>query len=165
MTTQAFKIWKLLDASILRLSETLIVVMGVVLVAFLCLGIIGRYIADFSLQFLEAGTRFLFIWFCLLGVGLALREKGHVGFELLRQKLPPHLGGIVEILAHCCVLLFTLLLLWGSREALIISASQTEPTTGLSSLWTMLSVPVGVVLMIYHQLCLIVETYRGSPLR
>jgi TRAP-type C4-dicarboxylate transport system permease small subunit len=158
----ADRAWRAFDATLVRATEILLFVVGVVFTVFLCLGVVGRYVADFSLVFVEAGARFLLVWFFLLGAGLALRERAHVGFELARGALPPTLGRAVRIVAHLCVLLFGALILSGTVEALGISASHTEPTVGLSLLWAVLSVPVGVALMLYHQVCVIAEDLTGA---
>ena len=162
---QLLRAWRRTDYWLIKLTKNLLFLVGLTFTTFLFLGIVGRYVADFALSFVEAGARFLLVWFFLLGAGLALREKAHVGFELLRQSLPRRMAQGVALAAHACVLVFGLLVLLGSGEALSISASHVEPTVGLSQFWAMLSVPVGVALMLYHQVCIIAQEHLGVALR
>jgi TRAP-type C4-dicarboxylate transport system permease small subunit len=165
MAGQLFRAWKGIDIAIVRVTEVALIVVGAIMTVFLILSILGRYVADFSFMFVEAGARFLLVWFFLLGAGLALREKAHVGFEMAKTALPAPMGRLVGLLAHGCVLFFALLLLAGSQQAIALAATHEEPTLGISSLWATLAVPVGIALLTYHQLCIIVEDYRGTPIR
>jgi TRAP-type C4-dicarboxylate transport system permease small subunit len=114
-------------------------------------------------MFVEAGARFLLVWFFFLGAGLALRERAHVGFEFLRQTLPAGAARITTIVAHLTVLFFLGLLLCGAPEALELASMDFEATIGLTSFWATLAVPVGVVLMVYHQLCIIIAEQQLPP--
>lgn len=107
----------------------------------------------------------LLVWFFLLGCGLGLRVKAHVGMDLLQRKLPRGLARVVIFLAHAGSLIFYAMVLAGTQQALAISASTTDPALGISAVWGMISVPVGFGLLVYHQVYLIIEDWlrRGAP--
>lgn len=151
--------WKAFDAAIVRLTEVVSVAIGLILLLFLTLGIVGRYISGFSVSFVESASRLLLVWFFLLGCGLALRAKAHVGMDMLQRKLPRPAARVVIYLAHIGSLIFYAMVLAGTQQALSISASTTDPALGVSGLWGMISVPIGFGLLVYHQIYLIIEDW------
>lgn len=152
--------WKAFDTALVRVTEFTAVSIGIILLVFLSLGIMGRYITGFSVSFVESASRLLLVWFFLLGSGLALRLKAHVGMDALQRNLPRPAGRAVLYLAHFGSLVFYAMVLAGTYQALSISAGTTEPSLGISGIWGMLSVPIGVGLMVYHQFYLLVEDWK-----
>ncbi|MCC6469926.1 MAG: TRAP transporter small permease [Alphaproteobacteria bacterium] len=151
--------WKVLDTAIVRVTEVLSVAIGLILLLFLTLGILGRYITGFSVSFVESASRLLLVWFFLLGCGLALRVKAHVGMDLLQRRLPRPAARAVIYLAHIGSLIFYGMVLAGTAQALSISAGTTDPSLGINGLWGMISVPIGFGLLVYHQIYLVVEDW------
>ncbi|MCC7048348.1 MAG: TRAP transporter small permease subunit [Alphaproteobacteria bacterium] len=151
--------WKAIDAVIVRSTEFASVAIGLILLTFLSLGIVGRYITGFSVSFVESASRLLLVWFFLLGCGLALRVKAHVGMDMLQRKLSPPAAKAVIYLAHIGSLVFYAMVLAGTQQALDISASTTEPSLGISGLWGMISVPIGFALLVYHQVYLMIDDW------
>ena len=154
--------WKAFDSALVHATEVLTVAIGALFTSFLCLGIVGRYIADFSVSFVEAGARYLLVWFFLLGAGLALRLKAHVGIEVLQRRLPRSAARVVVILAHLGALAFYAMVLSGTSQALSTSASTVEPSLGISAIWGMLSIPIGIGLLAYHQVYLLMADLFGD---
>jgi C4-dicarboxylate transporter DctQ subunit len=147
------------DAALIRATRAITVAIGAAFTLFLCIGIVGRYLASFSVSFVEAGARFLLVWFFLLGAGLALREGAHVGLDLLRQMAPARIARFIDLAAGLCVLAFCALVLAGTGGAMATSASMVEPTLGISSAWGMAAVPVGIALLVYHQVVMLIGAW------
>lgn len=157
--------WKRIDSGIIRITEITLLVIGVAFTGLICLQVISRFVFDFSVFAINALARFLLLWFFLLGLGLALRKKLHVGFELIQRSLSQRLKRVAEFAVHGCIFLFCVEVLWGGLLALPPSLRQIEGSLEVSVVWAVASIPVGVGLMIYHQIMVFVERppWRAYP--
>ena len=75
--------------------------------------VVFRFILRASLPWSEEASRYIMVWLSMLGAGIGLRRKGHIGVEALTMLFPKHLkratavfGSLVAIL-FCCCLLYT----------------------------------------------------------
>jgi hypothetical protein len=100
--------------------------------------------------------------FFFLGAGLALRKNLHVGFELLRTNLPGRMRTTVEAFVHFCILFFFLEIFWGSLLATPPSLNQIEGSLSVSRFWGVVAVPIGVALLIYHEVVVVVQRFWPS---
>jgi TRAP-type C4-dicarboxylate transport system permease small subunit len=136
---------------VLAATHGALFLIGSLFTLMIVLEVASRYFLDFSIFFINGAAQFLLVWFFLLGAGPALREGGHVGVEFLARAVSPSAGRALNGFAQALVFLFFCQMLWSGIAALPASWDQTEASTGLSLLWVMLAVPVGFVLLIYHQ--------------
>ena len=149
--------WKRIDAGIVRTTEIVLLIIGVAFTGLICLQVVSRFVFDFSVFAINALARFLLLWFFLLGMGLALRKKLHVGFELIQRSMPPRVKGVAECAVHACIFLFCMEILWGGLLALPPSLRQIEGALEVSVFWAVAAIPVGIALMIYHQIMVFLE--------
>ena len=154
--------WKRWDRRISRVTEVLVFAIGTVFSTLVLLQVVARFLFDFSVFLINALTGFLFIWFLLLGAGLAVKKGMHVAFELLIAKLALRLKQPMEILAHILTFGFFGLILWASLEAVPLSLGTVVPSLGVSMFWAIVAIPIGFVLMIYHQANSILYRYFDS---
>jgi C4-dicarboxylate transporter DctQ subunit len=150
-------ILKHFDKIVIRTTEILLFVIGIAFTILIFLEVLSRFIFDFSVFAINAIARFLLLWFFLLGMGLALRKKLHVGFEIFKRRLPIKLARLFECAIHLFVLLFCAEILWSGLLALPPSLGHIVGSLGVSKFWGVLSFPVGIGLMIYHQIAIIFE--------
>lgn len=152
-----------IDFIIIKATEWILVAAGVLFTFFIAYDVVSRYVFGASSFFVSAGAKFLLLWFFLLGAGLALRQGGHVGFELLVKSLPTGIGKAVRIVGQLMALAFFVEMLWSGIVSLGPAAGQMDPALNLSLVWGFLAIPVGFALLIYHQLVLMLLDRRGAP--
>ena len=145
----------------IRSTEGLLFGIGMLFTVLICLEVVSRFVFDFSIFWINALARFLLIWFFFLGAGLALRKGGHVGFELIRRSLPAGTRRAVGVLAQIAIFAFFCMVLWGGLVAAPSSLKQVEPSLGVSALWAVAAIPVGALLLIYHQIAALLEQRRS----
>ena len=150
------------DSIVIQSTEVVLVVVGALFTSFICLEVISRYVFDFSIFFINALARYLLIWFFFLGAGLALRKGAHVGFELIQKIVPERFRLSVGILVHICVLMFLIEILYSSIVFLPDSFRQREGSLGVSTFWGFSAIPLGMVLMIYHEVVLFTKSILGA---
>jgi TRAP-type C4-dicarboxylate transport system permease small subunit len=149
--------WKRIDAGIRRATEIVLLVIGVTFTVLICLQVVSRFVFDFSIFAINALARFLLLWFFFLGMGLALRKKLHVGFELIQRSMPPLAKRLAEGAVHLCIFVFCLEILWAGLLALPPSLRQIDGSLEVSTFWAVVSIPVGIALLIYHQVMIVLE--------
>ncbi len=70
-----------------------------------------RYILNSPLSWPEEVARLMIVWLTFLGGYMALREKKHIGFNLLVKKLSPQAQQIVTIVGKVLIILFLLVMI------------------------------------------------------
>lgn len=94
--------------------------------------VVLRYVFNSGITVSEDVSRWLFIWMTFLGAIVALREHGHLGVDMVVQRLPAWAKKICLALGHLLMLYILWLLLQGSIAQARINWDVTAPTTGAS---------------------------------
>ncbi|MGJ7544275.1 TRAP transporter small permease [Variovorax sp. LT1R16] len=92
--------------------------------------VVLRYGFNSGITVSEELSRWLFIWMTFLGAVVALKEHGHLGVDMVVQKLSPRGKKICLALGHLVMLYIVWLLFLGSVAQARINWDVTAPTTG-----------------------------------
>jgi TRAP-type C4-dicarboxylate transport system permease small subunit len=112
--------------------EAVIAAMLAVMVVLVFGNVVLRYLFNSGITVSEEVSRWLFIWMTFLGAIVALHEHGHLGVDMVVQRLPPLGKKICLGLGHLLMLYILWLLLQGSIAQARINWDVTAPTTGAS---------------------------------
>ena len=153
-------IWTAADQVLLAVTRVVIVAIGAAFTILVTMEVGSRFLFGQSVSMVNGTARFLLVWFFMIGAGLALRQGGHVALDIIGKRLPPLGGTILYFVAQALTFTFLLQLLWGGYVALDASYSQVEGSLGVSLAWVMAAFPVGLVLLIYHQIVLVTGAVR-----
>ena len=152
--------WRRVDRSIIKVTELSLFVVGALFTIAITLEVVSRYVFNFSIFMIDGASRFLLLWFFLLGAGPALRYGGHVGFELLVQKLKPASRRWMILFTQFLTIIFFLEMVWGGYFSLGPAAAQNEPGLEISLFWAFLAIPIGFALLTYHMLVMMFVEFR-----
>lgn len=115
-----------------RALEAVIAAMLALMVVLVFGNVVLRYGFNSGITVSEEVSRWLFIWMTFLGAIVALREHGHLGVDMVVQRLPAAGKKACLALGHL-VMLYIVWLLWqGSLAQARINWDVTAPTTGAS---------------------------------
>lgn len=114
-----------------RLLKVLIAVCLALMVVLVLGNVVLRYAFNSGLTLSEELSRWLFVYLVFLGAVVALRERSHLGVDLLLQRLPPPLRRASLVLSQLLMLWATWLLLKGSWAQTVINFESTAPASGL----------------------------------
>lgn len=92
-------------------------------------------------------AQLLFIWLCFLGAARALRERAHLGIDLLVRRLPHRWRLRIESALALTIVAFLLLL---AREGYVLTLANIERQfgdSGLSYAFVTVAVPVGCLML------------------
>jgi TRAP-type transport system small permease protein len=90
----------------------------------------------------------LLVWIAYLGAYLALRDGGHIAFEMVVEKLPAKLAKLVSALNSVLVLSFLAMLFYQSVRMIMIDGATEIETAELGQGWFMSAIPIFAGLMI-----------------
>ncbi len=92
-------------------------------------------------------AQLLFIWLCFLGACRAMREKSHIGIDLVVRHLPGRMRFGLELLLTLVVLVFLLVLAYQGYKLTVLNLARQFGDSGLSYAWVTSAVPVGALLL------------------
>lgn len=92
-------------------------------------------------------AQLLFIWLCFVGATRAMREKGHIGIDILVR----HLGGrsrlALEMTISVVILIFLGLLIYQGYNLTMLNRQRLFGDSGFSYAWVTSAVPVGSLML------------------
>lgn len=92
-------------------------------------------------------AQLLFMWLCMLGASRAMREKSHIGMEMLVQYLGYRRQFWLEMLMSAIVLVFLGMLVVEGYELTMLNRERTFGDSTLSYAWVTAAVPVGCIIL------------------
>lgn len=152
--------WGPIDRAVLALTKAAAFAVGASFTAIVAVEVASRYVFDASLSQSNGLARFLLVWFFMLGAGLALRQRGHVGLDSLSRRLSRAHAIALFFVAQLLMLIFFLEMMWASYVGLVGSWTQIEGSLGITLAWVMSAFPLGFALLIYHQAVLVTTEVR-----
>jgi TRAP-type C4-dicarboxylate transport system permease small subunit len=156
------RVWQKIDRAILHATEVSVFAVGVSFTAMVVVEVASRFVLDTSISQTNAVARFLLVWFFMLGAGLALRQGAHVALTLLTERVPQRHARAISNVAQVLSLIVLAMLLWSGYLAFRASLPQVEGSLGVSLAWVMAAFPVGLCLLIYHQIVMLVVGARAA---
>ena len=138
-----------LDDWIARLETVAVILLVALLTAVTFAQVVTRYLLGDPLIWSEEAARYLFVWVCMIGAALALREGGHFGLDLLIRPMPqlkPVLGPLVILV----MVMFLVILLKTGIDETRLASMQFAMTFPMRMQWAYLALPVGAGLMLFH---------------
>lgn len=118
-----------------KLLSALMVLCLALMVVMVFGNVVARYGFNSGITESEELSRWLFIWVIFMGATVAVRERTHMGTDMLLVKLPPALQTVALALGYALMLFITWLMFTGSLAQTRINWDAEAPVTGLSMAW------------------------------
>lgn len=107
--------------------------------------ILGRYVFGYSIAGTDETAVFAQIWLVLLGAGIAMRNRQHVGIDVLIRRTPERVQQTVRLASFALGMWFLWVVLVGSFALLSIGMMVQSPALRLSMTIPYAALPVGMV--------------------
>jgi TRAP-type C4-dicarboxylate transport system permease small subunit len=136
-----------------RLLSGLMIICLALMVIMVFGNVVLRYGFNSGLTESEELSRWLFIWVIFMGATVAVRERAHMGTDMLVRLLPEALQKVALALGYALMLFVTWLMFTGSLAQTRINWDAQAPVTGLSMAWiysagVVFSVATGIMLVL-----------------
>lgn len=115
-----------------RLLDWLIAGFLAIMVVLVFGNVVLRYGFNSGITVSEEVSRWLFIWLTFLGAVVAIKERAHLGSDMLVSRLPVWGKKICLVLGHLLMLYLTWLFFSGSLDQARINWDVKAPATGMS---------------------------------
>lgn len=112
--------------------------------------IIMRYGLSKSSSWSEEAIRFTFIWCSFLAVSIGIREKIHIGINVVVQFFSEKVQSAIEIVSYTLIIAFSSQLVFYGAKLVSSTQFQSSPALGIPMSWVYLSVPTMGVLIIFY---------------
>jgi TRAP-type C4-dicarboxylate transport system permease small subunit len=92
-------------------------------------------------------AQLLFIWLCMLGANRAMREKSHIGMEVLARHFGRTGQFAVEMVCSALIIVFLAVLAVEGTRLTLLNLERTFGDSSLSYAWVTAAVPAGSLLL------------------
>jgi TRAP-type C4-dicarboxylate transport system permease small subunit len=152
---QKTNIFEKLESFADKLAKITLLVVKVltgILVITVLTGVFFRYVVRDSLSWTEELARYLMIWAALLAVSVGIKDKEHVGIQLLIKQFPPFLTKVITAVVYIITIVFLGVLTFKGYQVAGRAKTQLSLALNISMYWPLMSIPVSGVLAIIQQL-------------
>ena len=155
------KLLKKLDQSF---EEIVCMLLFVLLVGLVLVQVLFRFVFNFSLDWTEELSRFVFIWLVYMAVALAAKAGRHIRVEVMEHVLPPRIARFLPYIAEICWFGFCIYMVFHGAEitAGLMNSAQLAPVTQISMGYVYIIVPFGFALMAFRVLQQLWKRFRGK---
>lgn len=143
-----------------KITIFMVILLAAVMVLTVLIGVFFRYVLHNSLSWTEELARYLMIWAALLSISIGIKDKEHVGIQLIIRKLPIKYARILNFLVNIIILIFLSVLSYKGMYIANKAIPQLSTGLGISMFWALLSIPVSGVLAIIQQIIQIIISFK-----
>jgi TRAP-type transport system small permease protein len=121
-----------------------------------------RVFFDLPLSWTEEVARYAFIWWVFFGAMIALRERRHLGIDVLANWLPPRLRRSWDIGIYGCILGYLTVMFIQGIKLTRIQMIHNTPITDVPLGWIVVIIPLCAVFMGLYTIHLMREGWRAG---
>lgn len=128
--------------------------------------IVLRYGFNKAPSWSEELVRFVFIWLTFIAAGMGVRERIHIGIDVVVNLLPVNLQKLAAAIVNGTIAGFGIFLLATGLEITMGTHGQPSPALGLPMSYVYASIPVMGLLMIFfgcNNIRLIIRGGNNAP--
>lgn len=140
-----------------KVLDGLIALLLAVMVVLVFGNVVLRYGFNSGITVSEEVSRWLFVWVTFLGAVVAIRERAHLGSDMLVSRLPVAGKKVCLVAGHLLMLYITWLFFSGSLQQARINWDVQAPVTGAS---VAIFYGAGVVFSVLAAFLLLLELVR-----
>lgn len=140
-----------------RVLELAIAALLAAMVVLVFGNVVARYGFNSGITLSEELSRWMFIWLTFLGAVIALKERGHLGMDMVVARLPRAGKKFCLVLGQILMLYIVGLMFKGSWEQAVINADVSAPVSGAPMAIVYAS---GIVFSVLAGLIIALDLYR-----
>ena len=124
--------------------------------------VVTRYVFNAPSAFSEILSQYLFVWMIMFGSAYVYGSREHLTIDILKDKFPPKMNMIVEIVTNVCLFVFVLLIcVIGGWKYTFGQKAQIDAALHISKAIMYFSVPFTGVITMYYAVYNCVRSVRN----
>ncbi len=143
-----------------KITLFVVIILTGILVITVLTGVFFRYIVRDSLSWTEELARYLMIWAALLAVSVGIKDKEHVGIQLLIKQFPPVMTKLITFIVYIITIIFLAVLTIKGYQVADKAKNQLSLALNISMYWPLMSIPVSGALAIIQQLIQMILIFK-----
>ena len=147
---------KLVDTSI----KYLLVLLLILMFSITFIQVIMRYVFLNAIPWAEEAVRFMFVWASFLGAAIGIKEKIHIGIDLVTAKLPKLGQRITSTVVYCVIIWFAYFMITVGWEFMMFTHGQLSPALVIPMSYVHAAIPVSGVLFVIYSSIELVKLWR-----
>ena len=148
------------------LAKLAIVIAGTLCAAILCLVLYGVFlrITGNAFSMSEELSRWGMIAMTFIGASAALKNKQHIGVNMLVQKVPLNIGKTMVFIAYIIAFALLGISCWYSLEAAIATSDMMGDIIPVPMMYVKLALPLGMFMMMVHLLVGFLHIFKSKDI-
>lgn len=154
-----------LTAALDRVLAGVLIALTVVMVVTVTWQVATRYLLNSPSSYTEELATYLLLWISLLGAAYALRQRAHLGIDVVVARLRPAAQKRARVVSYAVVALFSLVALvvgGGILVSVTFELGQRSAAFQVPVGYVYLVLPLSGLLLTYYSAVGIAETLRGT---
>lgn len=114
--------------------------------------VVRRFVLNYSSAWGEEAARYAFIYLGWIGAAYAVRERAHIRFDIVLQRLGPRAKALLFIFTELATMAFACIALYWSLHTIgtLLKFDATTPVLRVNKAWFEAAVPIGFALVIFR---------------
>lgn len=127
------------------LVNVIVITLLCVMIGLILIQILGRYVFNFSIAWSEETATFAQVWLVMLGAGVAMRNRQHVGIDMLIVLCPTSVQRVAKATSVLLIVWFLFVVISGSFALITIGLILKSPALQVPMAIPYLALPVGMI--------------------
>lgn len=136
---------------ICKVVMTVIMIIGLAMLAISLVHIFCRYVLNSSLSWSEELLKILLVWFCLLSASYIAVRREHVSIVVFKQKFPKHVEHTMDLCVQVLMCIASLVVCYIGIKMIIKAGSRVTPALGFPYGGMYAAVAVSFALMALYE--------------
>lgn len=121
------------------------IVLLTAMVVLIAAQILGRYVLNYSISWSEEAAIFAQVWLVMLGAGIAMRHRNHVGVDVIIARCPPVIQRVAKVGSFLLGAWLLLVIIVGSFSLIAIGMIVKSAALQIPLAVPYAALPVGMV--------------------
>lgn len=124
--------------------------------------VIRRFVLNYSSAWGEEAARYAFIYLGWIGAAYAVRERAHIRFDILLQRMGARGKALVFIVAELATIVFACIALYWSLHTIrqLLQFEGTTPVLRINKAWFEAAVPIAFALIVFRSAQAMLRDWR-----
>lgn len=124
--------------------------------------VIRRFVLNYSSAWGEEAARYAFIYLGWIGAAYAVRERAHIRFDFLLQRMGARGKALVFIVAELATIVFACIALYWSLHTIrqLLQFEGTTPVLRINKAWFEAAVPIAFALIVFRSAQAMLRDWR-----